>query len=587
MAFFKGSATDYHDMLDVLKNLVKSGDDHISAATIYDGGTGYAVNDTITLAAGTKYHEPEFEVLSIGSGSYATGATVAAGGTTYSVGDLLFLVGGTYTVQCICEVTSVSGGVVTGVQVNNPGIYSATPGNPVSTTTDGSGSGCTLTMTWTSGSGIITGIHIADSGVYTTQASNPVSQNTSSGSGTGAKFTVTYTDTAWESKVDYTAKEATATAISAAGTGYTLNDIVTVVGGTFTVNTTVKVTAVSGGVPTAVAVEAAGEYSTTPSNPASTSGGTGSGLTLTMTWTDTTVEHKYLMIHNTNSDQYIGWKAFYNSTETAYLLQCTGFTGFTSLSTPWDTQPGSTAADGSEDTYVPLSGGGTPATVYYWMAVDDDRIVCAFKVASVYPNMYLGGLDRFLTSSEWAYPQVIIGCIAREKAYTYGGADFAGMNNGIRWAESSFYEGPGILRDPAGQFRFVYNSYVSSNKPFYSQNSGVKCAPTGGTFFDLPVTPNNWYDRTQMYWHHMFTEDDVVASGQDVLGRISSKYVLIPCTLAEENVRIYGNLKGVFGFNPDGGANAEDRIFIGTKVYRCFQNCAYSNRNYFFAIEEK
>jgi len=389
MAWFKGIATNYWDFIDQLANLAK--DDHISAVTIYTGGIGYAVGDTITLAGGTKNHEPEMLVRGISSGDYASGAAVNDGGSGYVVGDLLTPSTGTYSVTPIIEVTSVSGGVVTGVQINNAGICSSQPSNPV-TMNGGTGSGCMIDFTWTAGTGIVTAVHISDAGVYTAQASNPVLQNTSSGSGTGAKFTVTYTDTAWEQKINYEADEATAVAISVAGTGYTVDDIVTILGGTYTEAVTVKITSVSGGVPTAVTVLTGGDYSSTPSNPASTSGGTGSGLTLTMTWTAHVDEWKYLMLHNTNSDQYIGFKCFkFVSGDAAYLLQLAGFTGFNSSSTPWEDQPGCTCQEGvTDDCYVPLSGGGTPATIYYWISIHDERMVAVFKVGSGYPNMYIG-----------------------------------------------------------------------------------------------------------------------------------------------------------------------------------------------------
>lgn len=588
MAFFKGQATDYHDFLTILKGLVQ--DDHISAASVYDGGTGYAIGDTITLSGGTKTHEPEIEVRGISSGDYATGATVAAGGSGYVVGDELYPASGTYIVTPVLEVTSVSGGAVTAVQINNPGICSSQPTNPVTTTSDGSGTGCTINFTWTAGTGIITNIHIADAGVYTTQASNPVSQNTSSGAGTGAKFEVTYTDTAWEVKVDYKAYEATGVVISAAGTGYTLNDIVTVVGGTYTAATTVKITGVSAGVPTSVAIDTeAGNYSTTPSNPASTSGGTGSGLTLTMTWTYQVAENKYLMIHNTTSDQYVGWRAFKEtSPETAYVLQCAGFTGFNSLSTPWEQQPGATVASTSSDgTYVPLSGGGSPATVYYWLSVQDLRIVCAFKVASVYPNMYLGGIDTFLTTDEYAYPQLIMGCIAHARPYTYGAIDFAGMNNPGAWSVpgGTNYPGPGVLRCPDGSIKQVANWEQSSGNPVY-EDEEINISPSGGTTYGNPAAPNNWFQTTHN-WREMFTEAVSIPGWQQALKRVADDFMLLPSVLSSKDYnQLYGNMRGIFGINPDGAITAEDQIYIGSDVYRCFQNCAKSTRNFFFAMKE-
>jgi len=585
MAFFKGTATDYQDFLNQLKNLVK--DDHVSAAGIYDGGTGYAVGDTITLSGGTKYHEPELEVRGISSGDYISNAVVAAGGTGYVVGDELYPVGGTFSVGAVLEVTSVSGGVVTGVQINNPGICSSQPGNPVSTTTDGSGVNCTLTLTFTAGTGIITACHIADAGVYTAQASNPVAQNTTSGSGTGAKFDLTYTDTAWETKVDYRAYEATAAAISTAGTGYTTNDIVTVVGGSFTVAATVKILTVSGGVPQTIEVHTElGDYISTPDNPASTSGGTGSGLTLTMSWAYTVAEHQYLMIHNTTTDQYIGWKTEKETSPSdAFLVQCVGFSGFTSTSTPWGEQPGSSADGVHEDTYVPLSGGAAPATIYYWLNVNDKRVTGAFKIASVYPNMYVGAPNTLLTAAEWAYPQVILGCLARRVPYTYGGVDFAGMNNpGVQLAGSASYQGPGWLRMPDGQFKQILNWYISINNP-QIWDYDINVGPTSGVNYPLPAVPNAWYDASTN-WRALFSISHTTVPTY-ALKRINSEWIMIPVTLAEKSpALLFGNLDGIFCFNPDGAINAEDRIYIGSAIYRCFQNCNKSNRNYFYAIRE-
>ncbi len=593
MAFFKGQATDYQDMMDVIKNLAK--DDHISVADVYDGGIDYAVGDTIVLAGGTKYHEPEMEVRGISSGDYVTVAAVNAGGSSYNVGDSLVLAAGTYSVAPVLEVLTESGNAVTSILILNPGICSAQPSNPVATTTDGGGSGCTIDLTFAAGTGIITVIHIADSGVYTSQASNPVLQNTSSGSGTGAKFEVTYLDTAWETLIDYEAEEATAAAISAAGTGYTVNDIVTVVGGSFTVATTVKITAESGGVPSAVEVYSldTGEYITTPSNPASTSGGTGSGLTLTMTWASTVLEHKYLMIHNTTSDQYIGWKSLKETDpETAYLLQCTGFTGFSSVAIPWDEQPGAiTLLDANDDCYIPLSGGGTPATVNYWISIQDGRIAAVFKVASVYPNMYLGKVDPFLTANEWAYPQLILGCIARRSPYTYGGVDFAGMNNpGVQTPLNDTYGGPGFLRMPDGSLQQVTNWYITGGVPALLANSDViQITPCAGTTYNIPAEPNGWYTAAPN-WGEVFNVKTIIPASQDELKRVNSDFMLIPCTLVagvgSNNKRLYGSLTGVFAFNPDGSVNSEDRIYIGNDVYRAFQNCNKSNRNYFFVMKE-
>lgn len=590
MAFFKGQATDYQDMMDVIRQLAK--DDHISVADIYDGGTGHLVGDTIVLAGGTKYHEPEIEVRGVSAGDYITVAAVNVAGTGYSIGDSLEPTTGTYIVDPVLEVLTLSGSAVATILIKNPGIASAQPSNPVVTTSDGGGTGCTIDFTFAAGTGIITAIHIADAGVYTAQASNPVSQGSSSGAGTGAKVELTYVDTAWETKVDYVADEATVAAISVAGTGYTVNDIVTVVGGSFTEAATVIVDSVSGGVPTAVSVNSAGNYIATPGNPATTSGGTGTGLTLTMTYATTVEERKYLMLHNTTSDQYLGWLTLKEtSPETAYVIQLCGFTGFDSVGIPWDEHPGATITDSAnEDCYVPLSGGGTPATISYWISIQDQSIVAVFKVASVYPNWYMGAPDAFLTTSEWSYPQLILGCMARKSPYTYGGADFAGMNNpGVWIAEQSTYGGPGWLRKPDGTLGQVANWEVSGGNPsLLVIDDVIQITPCAGTSYTTPAAPNAWYSNTHN-WAEVFNVKTIIPSTQDELLRVSTDFILLPCILVSDvgERRIFGSLHDVYCFNPNSSINSEDRILIGGVVYRCFQNCNKSNRNYFFCIRER
>jgi hypothetical protein len=70
-------------------------------------------------------------------------------------------------------------------------------------------------------------------------------------------------------------------AVASGGSGYTLNDVLTVTGGVGTA-LVVTVSAVSGGVVTGVTYSSGGVYSTLPGSPSATSGGTGSGCTLTI-----------------------------------------------------------------------------------------------------------------------------------------------------------------------------------------------------------------------------------------------------------------------------------------------------------------
>ena len=82
-------------------------------------------------------------------GSTATAATVSAGGTNYAVGDTITPTGGTALRSVVLTVSSLSGSAVASVTVTDGGLYSAQPGNPVSQgSTSGSGSGATFNITW-------------------------------------------------------------------------------------------------------------------------------------------------------------------------------------------------------------------------------------------------------------------------------------------------------------------------------------------------------------------------------------------------------------------------------------------------------
>lgn len=101
-----GTATDYLDLLDQMEQIATS--NHIDSATPSAGGATYSVGDILTDASGdgTQTHRASFEVL-----------TEAAG-------------------------------AVTSVKILNGGAYTANPVSPIITSTTGSGTGCTLTVTF-------------------------------------------------------------------------------------------------------------------------------------------------------------------------------------------------------------------------------------------------------------------------------------------------------------------------------------------------------------------------------------------------------------------------------------------------------
>jgi len=74
------------------------------------------------------------------------------------------------------------------------------------------------------------------------------------------------------------------TSITSGGTGYTVGDIITAFGGTYTTACQLKVTTVSSGVITGVSIVNVGTYTQAPTGAASFSGGTGKNATITLTF---------------------------------------------------------------------------------------------------------------------------------------------------------------------------------------------------------------------------------------------------------------------------------------------------------------
>ena len=115
----------------------------VSSGTLYAGqtitGTGVTAKTIITaLGSGTVLSE-----------------TIATAGTGYAVNENITVLGGVYgSSPATYTVTSIgTGGTVTGLTRTFSGQYTSVPANDVSTSSDGSGTGLTLTLTFGTGTG--------------------------------------------------------------------------------------------------------------------------------------------------------------------------------------------------------------------------------------------------------------------------------------------------------------------------------------------------------------------------------------------------------------------------------------------------
>lgn len=199
MSFVIGTATDYIDLLKQMKQIA-TGNGTTGISSIAGGGTGYTAGDILTVSGGTFSHVAKIEVLTVSggvitaarisqggaytsnpsnpvsvTGGTGTGGTfnltfasngwtiqreskeslsavVSAGGTGYAVGNIIELNGSGslgLTTASRFAVATLSGSAVATVTLNLAGLYEVPPTNPSSTTAiTGSGTGCTLTVTY-------------------------------------------------------------------------------------------------------------------------------------------------------------------------------------------------------------------------------------------------------------------------------------------------------------------------------------------------------------------------------------------------------------------------------------------------------
>jgi hypothetical protein len=206
MAWFNVTtpATDsYREFIRLLTAIGTS--QHVSAAAVNAGGSGYVVGDEITISHASGVLDLVLRVTSVSAGA-VTGvkvasagafanrvATIAIGsnaGTGYAVDDIVEIQTGTSTLKAKAIVTTVGGGGdVTGIALfEDGGAYSVLPTTATDLATVGVGPDG------------FAGDDALELQVSTTQAvigTTGIAQTSTTGVGTGATFDLTLTDGGW------------------------------------------------------------------------------------------------------------------------------------------------------------------------------------------------------------------------------------------------------------------------------------------------------------------------------------------------------------------------------------------------------
>lgn len=520
MAFQRGTATDYRNLLDQLDKFLTN--THISAI---------AVN---------------------------------AGGSSYVVGDLLTVLGGTVqgSMPCVIEVVTESAGVIATIRVFDSGAYSVNPSLTANAVTGGTGSGATIDLTATS-----TG--------WTNRIKN-ISSATS-------------------------VVEVNEVLISNNGIGYAVDDIVTVADSISSVTkATFRVTGVDGsGNVLALDVETGGDYNTVgvAGTIYATTGGTGTGLTINPAYNPVRDEYLWEGTGTGGNAVFIGARSGYGPTVDQRMWELAGFTGFNG-SSDWEAQPAISPGRNVLEPVVNINGSAlllSQNAISFWFSVTTRRVIVVANVTGNYQSAYMGLLDPFGTDAEIPYPLFICGTadqfnegIGSASLYNRGPADPTAR-------VSTNTSGPGYFRDGGATWNKVWNGTWDGGNIGFNNTQDYYIYPTADIdLVGLPDEDNIASSSANTVWDTMipFAKDSApVARFKPSPDSGGDLYWPIPCVLMRSKGvgthKVIGELNGLFWVSAEDGLTVEDKITVGTRVFRVFKMGANALSYAHFCIEEE
>ncbi len=474
---------------------------------------------------------------------------INSGGTGYTVGDILTVSGGTSVIPATLEVLTAPGGVIGSVRIRNAGLYTTAPSDPVSVT---------------------------------------------GGTGSSATFDLTFGTNGWTRRRAVGCPSAAQSAtVAAGGTGYTVNDTLTVSGGTFGHAATFRVVTAPGGVVGTVALIDPGNYTTTPSNAASTTGGTGTGCTLNVTYGTGEVEI-ILEGSGSGSDEiFVGYRSFFDAGSAARNWCLNGFTGFDSALS-YENQPGRSPGLDTQSSGPDLGGAYVlllNSTITWWVSVTPRRILGVGKTGTCYSSFHMGFLNPYATGGEWPYPIYIAGTTTeRFRVPGTGVISTSGVVDPIR--DSTSDVGPGLLRDPSGVWQSCFNG--TDGSPRTASTTGLAVVPTGRLNGVTLQTGDDWYSSTTIFFQSFCPNSGSPGTQSNRLLRTTQSggdYVIrIPATIIASSgntpIGVYGEIDGAYWFDTAGVITAESRFSDGTQRFTTFQEGVRADNWALWALRE-
>jgi|GEM_PF-2793939 len=538
------------------------------------------------------------DLIELATNAHVDSVTVSAGGSGYAVGDILAINGGTVVGghTAAVEVLTLSGSAVATVRIARGGAYTANPGASATTTAEtGGGSGCTITTT------------IASTG--------------------------------WT--LDRRSQEAVSATIGAGGTGYTVGDQLTLVGGVrgiISVDTAApaavfEVASTSGGVVTAVTLVSEGNYEEVPSNDVIVSGGTGTGCELTVTWQDATTQDQVVIMHTTAgsfTDPYIAIRTY--TTVDAFLgsepvrnWHIVGLPAYSpglALHAHPNKSPGIDNG-GNLGTYcpcIPLKDTDASYPITFWFGINDRRIVGVFEVTDStpvfhYPSMYAGLYAQAGSRVEFPYPMLIGQSGWRTKTqYAETTPVITGIVECVGAAAANSLDPGGICSShiyDTGSAQWIGLLNMDMSDAGTGQNDDQDGFQHHGVYpiiapyqestpepFDVFNNSNNavqWYDEIIDHQLPAAPRVQLLPTPDGA----SDKYLLIPATLVGHDLTeanatmlddIFGELESVYyvAAYPVGDITTRDTFLIGSARYRVFSqgNRTQPNTSYMVIREE-